>query len=108
MLIDARVVRGQAPSAGPLPQPLDRLARGRRDRHDVLRGLRERHIQKRRETATRANLSTRPAGIARLSLFGVQAKATAIANATMLELFLWIMNSQPYIPRSRKNPYFSK
>ena len=43
--IHPRPIRRQAPTGGPLAQALDLVARGQSHRHDVLRGLNERHVQ---------------------------------------------------------------
>ena len=47
----------------PLAEPLDRLARRHRDRHDVLRRLDEWDIEQHRQTATRLDLGRRPVAV---------------------------------------------
>ena len=49
--VDAGAVGRQAAPAGPAPQPLDRLARRDRHRHDVLRRVDQRDVQQRRQAA---------------------------------------------------------
>ena len=56
--VDARPIRRQAPTGGPLPQALDLVARSDSHRDDVLGGLNERHIEQGREPTARLDLGT--------------------------------------------------
>jgi hypothetical protein len=69
---DARLVRAQAPAASPVPQPLDRLGRRDRDRHDVLGRLEERQVQERGQPAAGPDLGARPALVGRPLLLALQ------------------------------------
>ena len=61
--VDAGRRGRQAAAAGPGPQPLHLLGGGDGHRHDVVRRLRQRHVQQRRQPAARLDLGPGPGGV---------------------------------------------
>ena len=76
--VDPRPLGGQAPPAGPLPQPLHRLAGRHRHRHDVRRGLDQRDVQQGRQPAARPDLGAGPVAVLRAAAGPGRARTCAM------------------------------
>jgi hypothetical protein len=70
--IHPSLIRRQAPTRGPLEQPLDLVARSASHGDDVLRDLNEGYVQQRSQPAARLDLGAGPVGVIRPGLLRAQ------------------------------------